>query len=135
MINGKLIKRKENEKRKWKKKRKNAKKNFARHRDGSTEGNQTYENYNAYIYFVQTFNIYDMYVLWCTYAMTYHASWIHAPWVHASWIHSSWIQLFPFLFVFVSVIKPCPLLPTAVPISIAIVFHILKFLHLVISTA
>ena len=39
------------------------KKNFARHRDGSTEGNQTYENYNAYIYFVQTFNIYDMYVL------------------------------------------------------------------------
>ena len=63
MINGKLIKRKENEMRKRKKCKK--KNNFERHRDGSTEGNQTYEDYNAHIYFVQTFNvyIYDMYVL------------------------------------------------------------------------
>ena len=62
MIDRKLTKRKENEKRK----RKNAKKNnFAQHRDGNTEGNQTYENANAYIYYVQTFNvyIYDMYDL------------------------------------------------------------------------
>ena len=51
MINRKLIKRKENEKRK----RKNAKKNnFAQHRDGNTEGNQTYENANAYIYLLRT---------------------------------------------------------------------------------